>query len=409
MIKVVQIQYSPESGARSALRLQNAFLKANVQSQIVSLQTGATQISNVKYLGKKQRLIARTDDKIQEYLLRKSIKEFGLFSYPVLGSDVSKLAELKTADVIYIHWALHGFLNFSSLQKITELKKPVIIVMHDMWNISGGCHYSFSCDKYKTGCHNCQMLAGNKENDLAASGFKKKMRLYAKFDNLFFISPSKWLYKCAKEAILTNNKPVYYIPNVLDNTLFKPFDKKIAKQILNIDSAQTVIAFGAVSVSSPYKGWSYLQEALQLLATDENYKNIIVLIFGSGYNKQIADNIPFKTKFMGYLGDEYSTMIVYNAADVFIVPSLADNQPTTVQESLCCGTPVVGFDVGGIPDMINHKENGYLAKYKDAEDVCNGVKYCLQFSLKGYMLPDFAPEVTIKKHLELISSIKNGI
>jgi glycosyltransferase involved in cell wall biosynthesis len=112
---------------------------------------------------------------------------------------------------------------------------------------------------------------------------------------------------------------------------------------------------------------------------------------------------------MGYLGDEYSTMIVYNAADVFIVPSLADNQPTTVQESLCCGTPVVGFDVGGIPDMINHKENGYLAKYKDAEDVCNGVKYCLQYSLKGYMLPDFAPEVTIKKHLELISSIKNGI
>jgi glycosyltransferase involved in cell wall biosynthesis len=409
MIKVVQIQYSPESGARSALRLQNAFLKVEVQSHIVSLQSGVTQISNVKYLKKKQRVVARIDDKIQGYLLRKNVKEFGLFSYPVLGSDISKLTELKDADVIYIHWALHGFLNLKSIEKIAKLKKPVIIVMHDMWNISGGCHYSFSCDKYKTGCHNCQMLPGSKENDLSASGFKRKMQLYDKFDNLFFISPSKWLHKCAKEALLTKNKPVYYIPNVLDNTLFKPFDKKIAKQILNIDPGQTVIAFGAVSVSSPYKGWAYLQQALQLLVKDEKYTNIIVLIFGSGYNRQIADNIPFKTKFMGYLGDEYSTMIVYNAADVFIVPSLADNQPTTVQESLCCGTPVVGFDVGGIPDMINHKENGYLAKYKDAEDVCNGVKYCLQYSLKGYMLPDFAPEVTIKKHLELISSIKNGI
>jgi glycosyltransferase involved in cell wall biosynthesis len=408
MTRIVQIQFSPESGARSALRLQNAVVKAGIQSTIVSLQSGSANITNVRYLGKRQRLTSRIDAKIQTWLLKKSNKEFGLFSYPVLGTDISQMQALKEADIIYIHWALYGFLNFNSLHKIAQLNKPVVIVMHDMWNISGGCHYSFTCDKYKTGCHNCQMFPGNNENDLSVKGFKAKLKLYARYNNFYFVSPSKWLYNCAKEALLTKDKPIFYIPNVLDNTLFKPFNKTIAKQILNIDTSQTVIAFGAVSVSSPYKGWPYLQKALQLLQQDDAYKNILVLIFGSGHNKEVADSIPFKTKFMGFLGDEYSTMLVYNAADVFIVPSLADNQPTTVQESLCCGTPVVGFNIGGIPDMISHKENGYLAKYKDATDVCNGVKYCLQNKLKGYMLPSFEPEVTIKKHLELFDFIKQN-
>ncbi|WP_462249664.1 glycosyltransferase [Ferruginibacter sp.] len=408
MTKVVQIQFSPESGARSAQRLQNAFAKEDIQSSIVSLQTGAATIANIKYLGKKQRYTSRIDAKMQAWLLKKNNKEFGLFSYPILGSDISQLPEILNADIIYIHWALYGFLNYNSIAQIAELKKPVIVVMHDMWNITGGCHYSFTCDKYKTGCSNCQMIPGNKENDLSAKGFRKKLRLYNKYSNFYFVSPSKWLYNCAKEALLTKSKPIFYIPNVLDNTLFKPFNKTTAKQILNINTDETVIAFGAVSVSSPYKGWPYLQKALEILHKDEAYKNILVLIFGSVYNKEIAASIPFKTKFMGFLADEYSTMLVYNAADVFIVPSLADNQPTTVQESLSCGTPVVGFDTGGIPDMIQHKENGYLAKYKDAEDVCNGVKYCLQQKLKGYMLPGFYPAATIKKHLELFEQIQKS-
>ncbi|MGC4100573.1 glycosyltransferase [Ferruginibacter sp.] len=408
MTKVVQIQFSMESGARSALRLQNAFVKNDIASKIVSLQQGAN-VPNVTYLGKKARLVSRLDEKLQLRRLKNTKKEFGLFSYPILGTDISQLPELQEADVIYIHWVWNGFLNFTSLDKIAALNKPVVIVMHDMWNISGGCHYSFTCDKYISGCHNCQVFTTGKENDLSAKGFKKKLKLYSKYNNLYFVSPSKWLYNCAKEALLTKNKPVFYIPNALDNTLFKPFDKATAKQILNIDPNEKVIAFGATSVNNPYKGWPYLLKALEIFKQDAAAsENVSVLIFGSGHSKQIADSIPFKAKFMGFLGDEYSTMLVYNAADVFIVPSMADNQPTTVQESLCCGTPVVGFNVGGIPDMIAHKENGYLANYKDAEDISNGIKYCLQSNMKGYMLPDFYPAVTINKHKELFNYIKQN-
>jgi glycosyltransferase involved in cell wall biosynthesis len=407
MTKVVHIQYSIDSAGRAAIRLQHAFNNVDVQSCIVSLQHSMHGNTNIKYLGPNARLISRVEDKIQAYLTKKCNKQLGTFSYPVLGTNVARLDEVKNADIIYIHWALKGLLNFRSVKQIASLNKPVIIFLHDMWNITGGCHHSFTCEKYKTeGCNDCPMFPAVKKNDLSAKEFRKKMQLYSKYNNLYFVSPSKWLYNCAKESLLTKSKPVFYIPNLIDNIIFKPADKTVARQILNIDVTETIIAFGAVSVNSPYKGWAYLQKALELLKQDDTIKNISVLIFGSGYDKDIAASIPFKTKFMGFLQDEYSTALVYNAADVFIVPSLADNLPTTVQESLSCGTPVVGFEVGGIPDMISHKKNGYLAKYKDSGDIAEGIKFCINNRIKGYRLPDFEPSVIVQKHLELFEQIK---
>jgi glycosyltransferase involved in cell wall biosynthesis len=409
MIKVVQIQFSTKSGGSSALRLQKAFLDAGIDSNIISMQRDRFPKENIKYLRIRSKLISRFDNKVQFYLTRNKLKELGLFSYPILGTDISKMEELKDADYIYVHWALNGFLNLRAFEKLAKLNKPIIFVMHDMWPITGGCHYSFECEKYIQGCMECPMFIKIKKNDFAKKGFENKVKFYSKYNNLFFVSPSKWLYDCAKQAVLTRDKPIFYIPNVLDSNVFKPIDKKIAKQILNIGCEETVIAFGAVSVKTLRKGWAYLQKALEILHFNKDLKNITVLIFGSG-NKEIEDAVPYKTKFMGYLRDEYSLALAYNAADVFIVPSVADNQPTTVQESLSCGTPVVGFEVGGVPDMIKHKENGYLAKYKDAEDVAEGIKYCLQKKLRGYMLPVFKSSETIKQHIHLfehINSLKN--
>jgi glycosyltransferase involved in cell wall biosynthesis len=132
------------------------------------------------------------------------------------------------------------------------------------------------------------------------------------------------------------------------------------------------------------------------------------LIFGDGYNKAIADAAPFRTRFMGFLKDELSTVLVYNATDVFVTPSLADNFPTTVLECQACGTPVVGFDVGGIPDMIKHKDNGYLAKYKDADDLANGIKFCLETKIKGRLLPEFEKNILLKKHGDMMQSVLNN-
>jgi glycosyltransferase involved in cell wall biosynthesis len=174
---------------------------------------------------------------------------------------------------------------------------------------------------------------------------------------------------------------------------------------LNIDPDETVIAFGAMALNNPYKGWEYLKSALEILKSSFELVKISALIFGSNHNQQIANTIPFKTKFMGYLKDEYISALVYNAADVFVAPSLADNLPFTVLESLACGTPVTAFRTGGIPDMVIHKKNGYLADYKDAKDLAEGIKFCINEQLSGYLAEQFNSDEIIKKHKELINEV----
>jgi glycosyltransferase involved in cell wall biosynthesis len=409
MIKVAQLQIFTESTGRAALRLHRAFLKNGIDSSMITLHRAVNDDEKIKQKGKLSSITARLDRSTQAYLNKNNIKEFGAFSYPILGSDISHLNEIRNADIIYIHWVLGGFLNLTDFEKLAKLGKPVIYLMQDMWNITGGCHHSFTCEKYKSHCFNCQVFPKQKIKDLSFKGFEKKLNLYSKYNNLYFIAPSKWLYECAKQSGLTKNKPLFHIPNIIEKDFFKPFDKTIAKKILNINPNEAVIAFGATSIDSPYKGWDYLLKALKILASEIEFKKISVLIFGGGYKKEIAAEIPFQTIFTGYLRDEYSPVMIYNAADVFIAPSLADNLPTTILESLSCGTSVVGFNVGGIPDMIKHKENGYLAKYKDANDIAEGIKFCLNNKIKGYNLSEFDPPSILEQHKSLFRHVLSSV
>lgn len=405
MIKVIHLQVSSELTGRAPLRLHRAFLNAGIESKMISLKLTINDTGKNIQKGKVSQIVARLDNLYQFFSNRKNIREFGLFSYPMFGSDVSKMKEIHDADYIYIHWILGGFLNLRNIKQLARLGKPVIFFMHDMWTITGGCHYSFNCQKYTSTCFNCQIFPKNKNNDLASREFKKKLRLYTNYKNLYFVSPSKWLYNCATNSALTKDQPNFYIPNIIDKSFFKPFAKSKAKEIFNIDYSEMVVSFGAISIDSPYKGWPYLLEALRILFNDEQFKKITILVFGSGYKKEIELEIPYKTKFIGHLSDEYSTMLAYNASDVFVAPSLADNLPTTVLESLSCGTAVVGFNVGGIPDMIRHKENGYLARYRDANDLSQGIKYCLQQNIQGNLSADFDSDNIINKHLRLFEAI----
>lgn len=404
IIKVVQIHYSVEASGSAAWRLHNAFNENGIQSILLVHKSDKTVDESVRFAGLKSKIVAFIQSKFQNFLNRKNLKEWGLFSYPIFGIDLSKRNEVINADVIYLHWILLGYLNFASIEKLAKLNKPIVIIMHDMWYITGGCHNSFTCENYTTTCHSCPILPGTKENDLSTKEFKKKLKLYSKYSNLYFVSPSLWLYNCAVNSLLTNNKPVFHIPNLVDKTLFKKIDKHVAKKILNIPIDEPTIAFGAVSLHSPYKGGWYLQKALQYLYKEE-IQNANIIFFGGGDIRELQKSIPFKSTSMGYVHDEYTLMLIYNAADVFVVPSIADNLPTTVLESLRCGTPVAGFNVGGIPDMIQHKENGYLAKYKDYKDLALGIKWCIDCKKTAELSSIFDPEIILKKHINLLDQI----
>ena len=408
MTKIVQLQVTTESAGRAALRLQKAFVDAGIDSSTLSMQSTIANDEQNRHLGRKASRIAVWDFKLQSIIRKNVNPKYGLYSYPILGSDVSHLPQIKNADIIILHWVLHGFLNIKNIEQILKLGKPVIFFMHDMWTITGGCHYSFECNKYETKCCDCPMFTTHKIKDWVLSEFEKKVKLFSSYNNIYFVSPSKWLYDCSKQSMLIKDKPIFHIPNVLDSTIFKPFDKKVAKQILNLDPEEKVISFGAVAVDSPYKGWEYLKTSLELLKTDYTENELTVLIFGSAYNKNIANSIPFNTRFMGVLKDEYSIALVYNASDAFIAPSLADNLPYTIFEAQSCGTPVVAFNIGGIPDMVQHKVNGYLARYKDAQDIAEGIKFVLNNKIEGHLSPSFDTSNTIKKHLELFDQINSG-
>lgn len=404
-LNIVHIQKAVLSTGRAPLRLHSAFSEENIESSILSMEFDVNLTDRIIETGRNPRIIARLDNFLQSFITRNIKSQFGLFSFPILGSNLSKKEMVKNADIIYFHWVQGGFLNLSNYRQIARLGKPVIIFMHDMWTITGGCHHSFDCEKYKTKCFECPMFRKKGLIDWVNLEFKRKKSLYSEFDNFYFVSPSKWLYNCAKLSFLTNDKPVYHIPNIIDNNLFKPVGRIFARKVLNLDESEKIVAFGAFSISSAYKGWSELLKALRILSTQNPFKNLTLLVFGGGFNKEIAEAVPFKTRFMGFLKDEYSTVLVYNAADVFVTPSLADNFPTTVLECQSCGTPVVGFDVGGIPDMIRSRDNGYLARYRDPEDLAKGIRFCLEGNIKGRLLPEFEKAVLVKKHIDLINSV----
>src|ERR1700743_3152356 len=158
MTKVVQLQANAESAGRAALRLQKAFLAADIDSSILSMHSSITDDQRITYLGRKANLFARWDFKLQASIRKNINPAYGLYSYPILGTDVSDSPQIKNADIIILHWVLHGFLTIKNMEQIVRLGKPVIFFMHDMWTITGGCHYSFDCEKYKNKCHDCPMF-----------------------------------------------------------------------------------------------------------------------------------------------------------------------------------------------------------------------------------------------------------
>lgn len=408
MLKVIHIQYATNSAGGVVPKLHQAFLDAYIDSKILILTKNRNDNDNdrIVYLGKMPKVISLLDSIVGNFLSKKNRNEFGLFSYSFFGTNVSKVSQVKDADVIYLHWVHFGFLNLRSIELLARLKKPVVIFMHDMWAITGGCHSSFSCEKYKSHCNDCQVFSGSKKNDWSSRQFDKKYKLYSRYSNLYFVTPSKWLLDCTKESFLTRNKPSFCIPNIVDKKVYKPINKNIARQILNLNVDDIILAFGAVTISNPAKGWAYFKKALDILNSEYKDSKITVLFFGDGFNKQIANEIPYKSISLGYLSDEYSTALAFNAADIFVAPTLADNLPTTVLQSLNCGTPVVGFNVGGVPDMIKHKSNGYLAKYKDEADLANGIDYCLKNKLDVTVPIEFDKNRIIEQHLDLIKDIK---
>lgn len=334
------------------------------------------------------------------------------FSIPYLGRDISWYREVKSADILHLHWLNHAFMRPQELAQLRKLNKPIVWTFHDSNAFTGGCHVRYACTQFEQECGNCPVLKTSGPNDLSHRIWKDKELAYAGL-NLHIVAPSHWMADSVKRSKLLGKAPVQVIPNTLDTTVFRPHDKSAARKALGLSPDSFLMLSGFMpSKNDKHKGTPYLLNALELFSQKAKGLPLELIIFGNRDVESLPD-IPVSATFLGTINDDEKLALAYSAADVFISPSLEDNLPNTVMESLACGTPVVAFNTGGIPDMVQHQQNGYLAAYESSSDLAVGLAWVyhhpdretLNQQARAKVESQFAEKVIAQKHIELYQSL----
>ena len=288
------------------------------------------------------------------------------------GSDITRLPEFQEADVIHLHWINQGMLSLKGIQKILRSGKPVVWTMHDIWPATALCHVTLGCERFTTQCTHCRLLpGGGSSNDFSTTIWQRKQQMLAK-GNIYFVACSRWLASEAKRSALLKGQKITSIPNPIDTRIYKRGNKQEARRRLGLPLDKKLILFASQRVTNVNKGMDYLTEACRQLQVAD----AAVVILG-GHAEEVVSQLSLETYPLGYVNEEKRIVDVYQAADVFVLPSLSENLPNTIMEAMACGVPCVGFKVGGIPEEIDHRQNGYVAEYRNAEDLARGIGWIL--------------------------------
>jgi glycosyltransferase involved in cell wall biosynthesis len=338
------------------------------------------------------------------------------FSFPVWGKDISRNKLLNSADIIHLHWINHAFLRPEDIALLANLNKPIVWTFHDSNAFTGGCHVRYDCDHFMKECGDCPVLKYSGADDSSHRIWKRKLKAYSKL-NLNIIAPSKWMAESVKKSSLLASSDFVNIPNTLDTAVFKPSEKLEARKKLGLNPDKFLLMSGFMpSRKDLHKGTTYLKEAIELFISKHKISpdSVELIVFGNRNEKNVPE-FPIKTTFLGTISDDEKLALCYSAADAFLAPSLEDNLPNTVMESLACGTPVIAFTTGGIPDMVSHKYNGYLAEYKSSVDLAAGIFWLykeanrveLNVHARQTVEAHFSEQIIAQQHIELYKSLLN--
>lgn len=292
------------------------------------------------------------------------------FSYPIADA-INQFA----ADIVHLHWLGD---NFLPIQQFVRLEAPIVWTLHDMWAFTGGCHYAGDCRRYTENCGNCPQLLRPASRDPSARIHARKRSAWAEIP-MTIVCPSRWLADCAGKSAILRDKRIEIIANPIDTCAFKPLDRREARRAFNLPLDKKLVLFGAADgIADPRKGFAYLREALSAFSEDADLE---LVLFGAGNegneDNEVGIDLDMPVRRVGALRDDASLNLLYSACDVFVLPALQDNLPNTLMEALACGTPCVAFDSGGIGDLVQHQENGYLAQLADAADLQRGIEWAL--------------------------------
>lgn len=368
--KILHLSFSDSGGAgKAALRLCSAQASAGMDaSMLVASQNTHSKLVNAFYpnpgaVARLQRELRNRTFRNKIHAIKDSQKRSGYPYSPEGSPHRNDLVDtLAKADVIHLHWVAR-FLFLPLLNSPQLADKRFIWTLHDFHPVTGGCHYPGSCERYTSGCGQCPLLEGNDENDLSSAEWNLRQKTFAELgDRLDFVAPSAWLARKAEQSGVTGGRRVHVIRNPLDLDCFRPHAPEVCHQLLGLPNDRPLVLFVSDSPEDQRKGGDLIRDIISKIR--EGINAHFVSVGSERAFSDISDHTP-----LGMIADDRLLAMIYAAADVFLMPSRDDNLPNTVIESLSCGTPVVCFDVGGAPELIEDGSNGARVPLGDTESM----------------------------------------
>ena len=425
LTKVVSVCTSDSSGgaARAAYRIHQAVKTIGIDSRMFVKQKNTDDpdvihlrdfIPGNPFYKAFDWVRNKVKNKWQHYIWGRYPNRSPYFMSDLRSTDINGALQKLDYDILHLHWINLRFIPLDKLPK----DKPIVWTLHDSWPFCGVCHYFFDCDNYQKECGCCPSLSSNDTYDLSHTVWVKKRKIYERL-NLQIVTPSQWLGECAEKSSLLGRFPITVIPNCIDTFVFRPLkEKEISpkwKTLQEKRGEKPLVLYGAMNATTDkIKGFSYLLSALMALEEQRGGNRFEMVVFGTDKPlDEVMTSIPIH--YVGYVNDEEDMVSLYNLASAMVVPSLTENLSCTIMESLSCGTPVVAFNIGGNGDMIDHQQNGYLARGRDSQDLSQGILWCLENNKDGQLsknarqkvMDNFTPEVVGEKYANLYKSILN--
>lgn len=397
-----------------------ALLEQGINSRVLTLYKSAYELEQAKTFepSAREKKMWHYHEAIENFARENlyKIKKDIDFSIGYTGYNISHHEWVEEADIIHLNWTTRNWLSVNNIGQLLRLNKPVVWTLHDVWGLTGGCHVLLNgCDKWETSCGNCPFIREGKWHKDISYFIMKQKEFVFNNSNLTIVAPSTWMKNNVQKSRLFRNSKIYHIPNMLKSEDIDFYNiKDVEKKLLYRKKNEISILYGTtMGITRLYKGFQYVKTALDIIKV--RFPNIasklVIHLFGE-------DNIKMNI-FSGYKVVNWGVQTgnklfyLYNLADVYIYPSVADNLPGTVLESLACATPVVCFDTGGIPDIVKHKQSGYIAEKENVIDFVKGIIWILEnnndnvLGKSGYKFvhENFNKYKIVIKHIKMYESL----
>jgi glycosyltransferase involved in cell wall biosynthesis len=371
-MRVIHLNHSDIVGgaARAAYRIHHCLRDAGTDSRMWVKHAKSGDWTVEAPSSRLEKLTAHIRERVARQL-RRTLKTANpiIHSPAVSPSQWAQRINQSDADVVHLHWAAGEMISVADIGRI---QKPMVWTLHDMWAFCGAEHYTED-DRWRKGYRADNRPAYESGFDLNRWTWERKRKNWTR--PIHVVAPSRWMAECVRSSALMADWPVHLIPNAIDTGRWRPIDQHLARDLLGLPRDVPLLLFGAMGGGRDLrKGYDLLLEVLTHLRGE--LPGLQLLVFGQSEPKDTPD-IGFPVHYTGHLQDALSLRTLYSAANALVVPSRQDNLPNTAVEAHACGTPVVAFDIGGQPDIVEHERTGFLAKPFDTAELAKGLRWTL--------------------------------